>query len=100
MNEGNSHRERKSIVLTATEFLAVLYRHQQRCFFPHEVMNGVMEELSLPAGEAVTLLEQCLAEGWLAVSGFRPARFLVPERVSLFPVVLSASALALLRGGS
>ena len=86
--------------LTPEEFLAALYRQQQGCFFPDAIMGRVMEDLSLPAGEAVTLLEKCLASGWLAVSGFRPARYLVPERVGIFPVVLSASALALLRGGS
>ena len=86
--------------MDAEEFLAALYRHQQGCFFPDAIMGRAMEELSLPAGEAVALLEKCLASGWLSVSGFRPARYLAAERVSMFPVVLSASALALLRGDS
>ncbi|MDA8333772.1 MAG: hypothetical protein M0Z41_02095 [Peptococcaceae bacterium] len=86
--------------MTGEEFLAALYRHQQGCFYPDAIMGRVMEELSLPPGEAAALLEKCLVEGWLAVPGFRPARYLAPERVHAFPVVLSARALALLRGGS
>lgn len=82
--------------MTPDEFIAVCYRHQQGSFFPQEIMSRVMDELSLPAGEAVTLLEQCLAKGWLSTAGVRPARFLSPERVEYFPVILSARALALL----
>lgn len=94
--KGNQKNE--ECFLTAAEFLAVLYRHQQGSFFPYEIMVRVMEELSLPPEDAAALLNECLAEGWLVGRGFKPARFLVPERVGRFPVVLSASALVFLRG--
>jgi|GEM_PF-4151331 len=86
--------------MTAEEFLAVLYRHQQGCFFPNQIMDGVVAELSLSGEEAVDLLEQCLARGWLVMRGYKPDRYLTPGQVCRFPVVLSAPALALLRGNS
>jgi hypothetical protein len=84
--------------MSTEEFLAVLYRHQQGCFFPNEIMDGVMEELALSAEEAVALLRECLDRGWLVMRGYKPERYLTHDRVSRFPVVLSAEALAGLRG--
>jgi len=78
------------------EILNELYTAQKCSFFLEELMGKVMDNLNINGEEAVQIVEFLIAEGLINTKSFMPKYFLRPDRIRMFPVVLTAKAITLL----
>lgn len=77
--------------------LRTIYHLQKQHFYPYEVMPRLISTLRITEEEAVALVKELIRLGWLSTRGFLPSYFLRPGYIARFPVIISASGLALLK---
>ncbi len=78
------------------EILNELYTAQKCSFFLEEVMGTVMDNLNIDGEEAVQIVKLLINEGFINTKSFMPKYFLRPDRIRMFPIVLTARAITFL----
>lgn len=78
------------------QILGEMYTAQKCSFFLEDVMGKVMDTLEIPDEEAIEIARFLMAGGFIATKSFLPATFLRPGHIRMFPVVLTAKAIAFL----
>lgn len=78
------------------KILREMYSAQKCSFFLEDVMGRVMDTLEISEAEAIDIARFLMAEGFIATKSFLPATFLRPGHIRMFPVVLTAKAIAFL----
>jgi len=77
--------------------LAVFYKLQKRNYPAEEIMPRAMEELKLSEEEAVQLIRDLIARGWLVSRGILTRYFFQPGKIYNFPVIVAAAGLETLQ---
>jgi hypothetical protein len=79
------------------KILRELYTAQKCTFFLEDAMGRIMDRFGFTEQEAIDIAKLLMEKGLVSTKAFLPATFLRPKYIRMFPVVLTAKALALLK---